>query len=280
MKPHMLKNIMLDEISLVDVPANSEAKITLFKRGDTMKEEEMSEAQKAKMKEMMDKGYSKEDAMKMSVNGEKTEKGGHNMDPEELAKKLEALEGQVDDLTKRAEGAEAEKAELEKQAEEAGFEVEEGKLTKRADPEYVEIDGEKVEKSAVPAPILKRIEDQQAEITKMREEREEVEFAKRGASELPNLAGTDVAKGKLLKAVEADEEVMKALKAADAALKKQMEEIGASPLNDEASATFRLNKMANDYASEHKVPFESAFAEVTKAGDGAKLMAEARSEAN
>jgi len=279
MKPHMLKNIMLDEISLVDVPANSEAKITLFKRGDTMKEEEMSEAQKAKMKEYMDKGYSKEDAVKMCM-GEKTEKGGHNMDPEELAKKLEALEGQVEDLTKRAEGAEAAKAELEKAADEAGFDVEEGKLTKRADPEYVEIDGEKVEKSAVPAPILKRIEDQQAEITKMREAQEEVELAKRGAAELPNLAGTDVAKGNLLKAVEADEEVMKALKAADAALKKQMEEIGVNPANDEASATFRLNKMANDYASEHNVPFESAFAEVTKSGEGADLMREARSEAN
>jgi hypothetical protein len=37
--------------------------------------------------------------------------------------------------------------------------------------------------------------------------------------------------------------------------------------------------MATDYATEHRVPFETAFAEVTKSGEGAQLMAEARSEA-
>ena len=73
--PRKLKNIILTEVSGVDVPADPNAKITLFKRGDTMKEEDMSEAQMAKMKEYMDKGYSKEDAMKMCM-GEKTEKGG------------------------------------------------------------------------------------------------------------------------------------------------------------------------------------------------------------
>lgn len=202
------------------------------------------------------------------------------MDPQELAEKLEALEGQVDDLTKRAEAAEAAKADLEKAADEAGFDVEEGKLTKRADPEYVEIEGEKFEKSAVPAPILKALQDKEAELAKAKAEREEVDLAKRGAEELPHLAGTDIAKGKLLKSVEGDEEVLRTLKAADAALKKQMEEIGSNPINDEASATFRLNKMANDYAAEHKVAFETAYAEVTKAGEGAELMREARAEAN
>jgi len=277
--PRKLKNIILTEVSGVDVPADPNAKITLFKRGDTMKEEDMSEAQMAKMKEYMGKGYSKEDAMKMCM-GEKTEKGGHDMDPQELADKLEALEGQVDDLTKRAEGAEAEVAELKKQADEAGFDIEEGELTKRADPEYIEVEGERFEKAAVPATILKALEAKEAELVKAKAEQEEMTLAKRGATELPNLAGTDLAKGKLLAAVGDNEDVLKALKAADAALKKQMEEIGANPLNDEASATFRLNKMANDYSKENKVPFETAFAEVTKSGEGASLMTEARNEAN
>lgn len=211
--------------------------------------------------------------------GEKTEKGGHDMDPQELADKLEALEGQVDDLTKRAEAAEAEKAALEKAADEAGFDIEEGKLAKRADPEYVEIEGEKFEKSAIPATILKALETKEVELAKAKAEQEEVTLAKRGAAELPNLRGSDLAKGKLLSMID-DDEIISALKAADAAMKKQMEEIGANPLNDEASATFRLNKMANDYAGEHKVPFETAFAEVTKSGEGRNLMTEARSEAN
>lgn len=277
--PRKLKNIKLTEISGVDIPADPNAKITLFKRGGDMDYEGMSEAQKAKMKEYMDKGYSEMEAKRMCM-GEKTEKGGHEMDPQELAEKLEALEGQVDDLTKRAEAAEAEKAELEKAADEAGFDIEEGKLTKRADPEYVEIEGEKFEKSAIPATILKALEAKETELAKAKAEQEEVALSKRGAEELPHLAGTDLAKGKLLAAVEGDEDVLKALKAADAALKKQMEEIGANPLNDEASATFRLNKMANDYAKENNVSFEVGFAEVTKAGEGRELMAEARSEAN
>lgn len=213
--------------------------------------------------------------------GEKTEKGGHDMDPQELAEKLEALEGQVNDLTKRAEGAEAELAELKKAADEAGFDVdEEGKLSKRADPEYIEVEGERFEKAAVPATILKALEAKEAELAKAKAEQEEVALAKRGAAELPHLAGTDLAKGKLLAAVGDNEDVLKALKAADAALKKQMEEIGANPLNDEASATFRLNKMASDYAKEHNVPFETGFAAVTKSGEGASLMYEARAEAN
>lgn len=277
--PRKLKNIKLTEISGVDIPADPNAKITLFKRGEPMKDEDMSDAMKAKMKEYMGKGYSEMEAKRMCM-GEKTEKGGHDMDPQELAEKLEALEGQVDDLTKRAEAAEAEKAELEKAADEAGFDIEEGKLTKRADPEYVEIEGEKFEKSAIPATILKALEAKETELAKAKAEQEEVSLAKRGAEELPHLAGTDLAKGKLLAAVDGDEDVLKALKAADAALKKQMEEIGANPLNDEASATFRLNKMANDYASENNVSFEVGFAEVTKAGEGRDLMNEARSEAN
>jgi len=279
MMPRKLKNIKLTEISGVDIPADPNAKITLFKRGDTMKEDDMSDAMKAKMKEYMDKGYSEMEAKRMCM-GEKTEKGGHDMDPQELAEKLEALEGQVDDLTKRAEGAEAELDGFKKAADDAGFDVEEGKLTKRADPEYVEVDGERFEKAAVPATILKALEAKEAELVKAKAEQEEVALAKRGAEELPHLAGTDVAKGKLLAAVDGDEDVLKALKAADAALKKQMEEIGANPLNDEASATFRLNKMASDYAKEHNVPFETGFAAVTKSGEGASLMYEARAEAN
>lgn len=281
MTPYMLKNIKLDEISLVDRGANQHAAITLFKRsGEPMKEEDMSDAMKAKMMEYMDKGYSKEDAMKMCM-GEKTEKGGHDMDPQELAEKLEALEGQVADLTKRAESAEAELDGFKKAADEAGFDVdEEGKLTKRADPEYIEVEGERFEKAAVPATILKALEAKEVELAKAKAEQEEVALAKRGAAELPHLAGTDLAKGKLLAAVGDNEDVLKALKAADAALKKQMEEIGANPLNDEASATFRLTKMANDYAKEHNVSYEVGFAEVTRSGEGASLMYESRAETN
>ena len=270
-----LKGISLDELSIVDRGANQGAKIALYKRqGDGMND--MTDAQEAKMKEYMGKGYSKEEAMKMCMNETKK---GVDMDPQELAEKLEALEGQVSDLTKRAEDAETKAAELEKAADEAGFDVAEGKLAKRADPEYIEVGGEKIEKSAVPAAILKAMEAQAAEFAKMKAKEDDAELAKRGATELPHLAGTDIAKGKLLKALGDDADVLGALKAADAAIAKAMEEIGSNPLQDEASSTFRLNKMASDYAVEHTVPFETAFAEVTKNGEGLRLMNESRTEA-
>lgn len=271
---YRLKGITLDELSIVDRGANPGAKIALYKRqGDIM--EDMTDAQKAKMKEYMDKGYSEMEAKRMCMNETKK---GDDMDPQELAEKLEALEGQVADLTKRAEEAETAKAVIEKAADEAGFDIAEGKLAKRADPEYIEVGGEKVEKASVPASILKMLEDQAAEVALLKSKEADTELAKRGAAELPHLAGTDLAKGKLLKAIGDDAAMVGALKAADAALAKTMAEIGSNPLNDEASATFRLNKMASEFAGEHKVPFETAYAEVTKSGEGARLMNEARTE--
>jgi hypothetical protein len=240
--PRKLKGIKLDEISAVDIPADPNAKMTFHKRANT--------------------------------------KGG-DMDPQELAKKLKELEGQVSDLTKRAEGSETALEALKKSADEAGFDVsDEHILTKRAEPEFVEINGEKFEKSAVPAPILKQLEAQAADLATLKKAGENAILEKRGKTELPNLPGADLAKGELLAAVGDNEEIMKSLKAADAAIAKQMTELGDNPLSDESSATFRLNKMATDYAAEHGVTQEQGFAEVTKSAEGSRLMREARQEAN
>lgn len=290
MSRYKLKGLQLDEISLVDVPADPNAKITVWKRGaspndDVSKEKDdrykdMPPELRERMKKLMNEGMSEEDAYKASMS--ETAKGGSVMDPKELAAQVEALEGQVADLTKTADTAATELAAFEKAAAEAGLTVEKSeggvKLSKAADPEYVEIDGEKVEKSAVHPVILKRLEAQEVELTKMRDEQRNVELAKRGSTELPNLGGTDLAKGKLLQAVSGDEELLKTLKAADAVMAKAMSEMGNNPMDDESSATFKLDKMANDYAAAHKVSFESAYAEVSKAGEGYDLWKRAQTE--
>lgn len=209
------------------------------------------------------------------------------MTVEELTKKLEALQAQVTDLTKKAddaiaaqEAAEAAVAELTKSAEDAGMDIEDGKIVKRADPDYVEIDGEKVEKALVPAPVLRAIEKQAADIAKMKREAEEVALAKRGASELPNIAGTDLAKGKLLALVEGDEEMLKALKSANAAMAEVYTEKGAGETHDDSSASFKLEQLAKAHASAQNVSYEMAYAEVTKSGVGADLLTEIRNQAN
>jgi TolA-binding protein len=258
---YKLEDVDLSEISGVTAGANQHADVVLFKS----------------------LGYNPD--VKPENTG-LTEKGDGSVTVEELTKKLEDLQSQVTDLTEKANMAEDEKkkaeemaANMKKAAEDAGFVVEGDTITKAADPEYVEIDGEKVEKSLVPAPVLKAIEKQAEAIAKMEKAAKEVELAKSGATELPNLAGTDLAKGKLLAAVAGDEELLKGLKAADAAMASQYVEKGTAE-TDEASPTHKLNELAKAHASAQNVSFETAYAEVTKAGPGADLLAELRTTAN
>ena len=264
MNTYDLEDIELLELSLVDNPANQHAAVVLFKRSE----------------------YNP--TVKPKNEGE-TQKGDGSVTVEELTKKLESFQAQVADLTKKAEteaaaraAAETALAALTKSAEDAGLDVKDGKITKRADPEYVEIDGEKVEKSLVPAPVLKMLADSAAKIAKMEAAAAEVVLTKRGAEELPNLAGTPLAKGKLLQAVEAsgDADMLKALRAADAAMKDAFVEKGNGNVNDEASPEHKLNTLAKAHAAQAAVSFEMAYAEVTKAGEGAALLAQIRNVAN
>ena len=69
--PNLLKQLELEELSLVDRPANAQAMVSLYKRdnsnGEPMEHEveKMSDDLKAKLKPYMDKGMSEEEAMKM-----------------------------------------------------------------------------------------------------------------------------------------------------------------------------------------------------------------------
>lgn len=291
---HALSMLKLDEISLVDNPANPGARVAVWKRGDPMADKaiygDMTDEEKRKMRDMMDKGMSEDDAMKsvMRMRKEAGESGEtdhdqeDNMDVSELEKKLGELESQVAALSKA-------NASLEKAATEAGYDVTKAddgsiKVEKKAEAEYIDIDGEKVLKSDVPAPLLKRIEKQAADLADLRKRQEMEDLRKRADEEIPNLKGTPDERGALLKAVDgiADEAVRKsvkeALKAADASVKAVFAEVGKSAADDESSATFKLNKMAEDYAKEHKTSFEVGFSEVTKSGEGRKLLVESESE--
>ncbi|HEV8077036.1 MAG TPA: hypothetical protein VGP45_01490 [Marinobacter sp.] len=257
-----LEDVDILELSLVDTPANQHASVVLFKRF----------------------GYT--DGVNTQDTGE-TEKGDGSVTVEELTQKLEALQAQVTDLMTKAEEAEAAKAaaeaavdEMTKSAEDAGLEIEDGKIVKRSDPDYVEIDGEKVEKSAVPAPVLRAIEKQAAEMADLKKQAAEVELAKRGEAELPNLAGTALAKGRLLAAVSGDEEMLKSLKAADAAMAESYTEKGAGDVHNDASPSHKLDQLAKAHAAAQNVSFEVAYSEVTKAGVGADLLSEIRNQAN
>jgi len=279
---HKLSGIVLSEISLVDVPANAGATIALWKRAEKEPGMNMSPAQKTYMEKLMADGMGEDEAKKAAMK--EPMKKGADMDQKDLATQIEALKGQIATLTKRADTADAATAMIEKAAQDAGFTVTKTDtgvtVAKAADPEYVEINGQKVEKSSVPAPLLEMVLKQGAELTAMRATQHDAALAKRGATELPNLAGTDLVKGKMLEAADANAEMLTALKAADAAMAKSMTELGQSPLADEGSATFKLDKMARAHAAEKSVPYEAAYAAVTATGDGAALYTRAIAESN
>lgn len=280
--PEILDMIELEEVSFVDNPANAGAKITLFKRdtnsstsGDSPARKEtpmakMTPEQETRMKNLMDKGYGEEEARRMAMSKA-------DDTSEALAAEVAELEKANTDLTDQLMN-------LENALKEAGITFnDDGSITKAADPEYVEIDGEKVLKSAVPEPILKRMKADSDRIAALEKRDEEVRLAKRAQDELPNLGGTDAAKGRLLAAVEkmdGGDELMRALKAADAAVSKMFSETGTADDGEPTGAAADLRKMATDYSVEKGVPYEAAYAEVTRAGHGRELLKKLRAESN
>ena len=279
--PEHLDQIELDEVSFVDDPANVGARIVLFKRDQNSSASDVSPAKKedtpmakmtpeqeTRMKNLMDKGYDEDEARRMAMSKAF----------EEQAEEIGELEKANTELTDRV-------MELESAIKSAGFSVEEdGSITKAADPEYVEIDGEQVLKAAVPAPILKRMEADRDRIAALEKQSRDVSLAKRAKADIPNLGGTDIAKGQLLAAIDdlpEAEDLHRALKAADAAVAKMFAETGSVD-NDGAldSAESELRKMASEKASETGVSYEAAYADVTRVGKGRELLKKLRAESN
>ena len=201
--PNLLKQLELEELSLVDRPANAQAMVSLYKRdnsnGEPMEHEveKMSDDLKAKLKPYMDKGMSEEEAMKM-----------YNMDMKK-ADDATAEELEIETLKASEVALKEENERLRKSLIDNGYVIKADTIEKKAEPEYVEYDGEQINKADIPAPILKALEE--AEVAKA-----DAELTKRAEEALPNF-NLDVAKS-LVKSFAEDETIMEALKGADAVL--------------------------------------------------------------
>ena len=146
----------------------------------------------------------------------------------------------------------------------------------KAKDEMIEFDGQLIAKSAVPAPILKALEKQAKDLDDLRKAKEKDDLRKSAEEAFPNLAGTADQKASLMKALNGLDDndkdaVMKSLKAADAAVSKLFKEVGNTSV-DETSPSAKLDKMAKEHAAKNAVSFETAYAEVTKAGEGFELL--------
>lgn len=292
--PTELVNLELEEVSLVDMGDDPLAKVALFKRspegehmenedvklddqsGDIEKgisieieikspEEEMMEMQMEAQQEVAKVTACENctDPNCMGCEGEAmmaSDKGNYNDKPMRKSWKAEAIEleevnkmllEEIETLKSKVQTLEAEAVEKNKPAE-----------------EMVEVDGEMVAKAAIPAPVLKKLED-------LQKAKEAEEIRKRADEVIPNFKGTADERGKLLKSVGNDEELIAMLRAADAVFAGIYQEVGKTDAeNDLKTAADKLDELVKARQGEKKEDFYKAYAAVIKTAQGKALLLE------
>ena len=159
--PNLLKNLHLEELSLVDRPANAQAMVSLFKRDNSEEEiTKMNEDMEAKVKAYMDdKGCGRCEAMKaLGYDMEKADEAVEEVAEKSDLEAVEAPEVDVEALKADVDRLTAENQHLRKGLIDNGYVIRADSIEKKAEEEMMDIDGEMVAKSDIPAPVLKALE--------------------------------------------------------------------------------------------------------------------------
>ena len=278
--PNLLKNLHLEELSLVDRPANAQAMVSLFKRDNSEEEiTKMNEDMEAKVKAYMDdKGCGRGEAMKaLGYDMEKayevvTEEVAEKAAPEVEA--VEAPEIDVEALKADFDRLTAENQHLRKGLIDNGYVIRADSIEKKAEEEMMDIDREMVAKSDIPAPVLKALEAAAVAKREHEIEKADLELTKKAEEVLPHFE-TGAAKS-LLKSFSEDDGIMETLKAADAAFAASMQEFGKSDVDGEfATSADKLDALVKSYMDENqlkKSEFAKAYAAVAKTDEGKALI--------
>lgn len=274
---NLLLDLELDELSLVDRPANQAATICLIKRDDNM--EDMEKAYDSYLEERkayyMDKGMgedeakgkAKEDLDKMS--DEEKDKLKERMGKSEEAEAVEEVVEVADDLLAEVDALKADNERLLKALEDNGFVVTDEEVAKAEEPEYYEFGDEKIVKSDIPAPILKALEEVELE-------KRQIALRKQAEEILPNF-DVEIA-ASILAHVAKDDAIVEALKSADAALGASMQEIGEAAVEgDLLGADAKLDALVKSHMDENGIAKKDraiAYAAVAKTDEGKSLIKE------
>lgn len=237
--PIQLNQLELLEISLVPQGDDPLAKVAITKRKDPESEKgtvkEMSEEMKAKLKPYMDKGMTEEEAKKAY--------------DEDMEKSV---------TTMKAENERLRKALIDNE-----FVIKSDTIEKKATEETIEVEGEMIAKSAIPAPVLKALEA--ADVAKR-----DAVVTEKANTTLPNF-NQDVAKSFM--GLNLSDEMLEALKAADALFAGMTEEVGKSDVDGNMSdPQAQLDALVEKTATEQKINKYAAYAEVAKTKIGKDLI--------
>lgn len=256
--PTELVNLELEEVSLVDMGDDPLAKVAIFKRnpeGETMEEDTQMEVEKAPKEdkkvvlEVETEDDDMEDEMEYEMEGKKPTRKSWKAEAQSLEEVNKMLLEEIETLKTALATKEVEK---------------------KAD-EMIDFDGEMIAKSAIPAPVLKKLEE-------VEKARQAEEIRKKAREVLPNFKGTEDQRGKLLKSIEGVDEydaILEALLAADALFASAFAEVGkADASGDFGSAEDKLEGMAKAYAAENGTTFEKGYAAVIKTAEGKALFKE------
>ena len=254
--PTLLKNLELEELSLVDRPANQKAMVSLFKRDNSNEEEVNNMTDEVEKQEEITEAPLMEKAEEAEVEKQ-----------EEINEEVEALKADL-------EKARSENERLTKALIDNDFVVKAEAIEKKAEVEMLEVEGEMVVKSDIPAPVLKALEAAKAEAEAHAIEKADIELTKRAGEALPHF-DVNVAKS-LVKSFSEDEAIMQALKAADKAFEEAMKEFGKSDVDGEfATAADKLDALVKSYMDENhikKSEYAKAYAAVAKTDEGKALI--------
>ena len=275
--PNLLKNLHLEELSLVDRPANAQAMVSLFKRDNSEEEiTKMNEDMEAKVKAYMDdKGCGRGEAMKaLGYDMEKADEADEEVAEKSDLEAVEAPEVDVEALKADFDRLSAENQHLRKGLIDNGYVIRADSIEKKAEEEMMDIDGEMVAKSDIPAPVLKALEAAAVAKREHEIEKADLELTKKAEEVLPHFE-TGAAKS-LLKSFSEDEAIMVMLKAADAAFEASMQEFGKSDVDGEfATSADKLDALVKSYMDENqlkKSEFAKAYAAVAKTDEGKALI--------
>ena len=275
--PNLLKNLHLEELSLVDRPANAQAMVSLFKRDNSEEEiTKMNEDMEAKVKAYMDdKGCGRGEAMKaLGYDMEKADEAVEEVAEKSDLEAVEAPEVDVEALKADFDRLSAENQHLRKGLIDNGYVIRADSIEKKAEEEMMDIDGEMVAKSDIPAPVLKALEAAAVAKREHEIEKADLELTKKAEEVLPHFE-TGAAKS-LLKSFSEDDGIMETLKAADAAFAASMQEFGKSDVDGEfATSADKLDALVKSYMDENqlkKSEYAKAYAAVAKTDEGKALI--------